>query len=321
MTEITIGSRGSKLALTQTNWVADRIKLYNPGVQIRIEIIRTKGDKILDTPLAKIGDKGLFVKEIETALAEGRIDLAVHSMKDLPSEMTAGLAIGAVPPRVDPSDVLMSYKGGLISLPRGSKVGSSSLRRRAQLMHHRPDLIFEDLRGNLDTRIRRLQTGDYDAIVLAYAGLHRLKWDHDLGDSHPSMEKIPFDVSLPAVGQGALAVQIHADDTKMAEMIGKLDDYLTRAAVTAERALLSALGGGCQTPIAALAVPKGDNLVLEAIVASLDGTKIIRVKEIDRLTNAKELGERTANVLLDKGADEILAAIRDQVGPTDMGAA
>ena len=174
MIEVVIGSRGSALALAQANWVADRIKQHNPGVETRIEIIRTKGDKILDTPLAKIGDKGLFVKEIEVALAGGRIDVAVHSMKDLPSEITEGLAIGAIPERADPSDVLLSYRGRISELPAGSRVGSSSLRRRAQLMSFRPDLEFSDLRGNLDTRLRKLESGEYEGIVVAYAGLERL---------------------------------------------------------------------------------------------------------------------------------------------------
>lgn len=315
MAEIVIGSRGSVLALTQANWVVDEIKRNNPGVRTRVEIIRTTGDKILDTPLSKIGDKGLFVKEIEVALLEGRIDAAVHSMKDLPSEMTEGLAIGAVPPRVDPSDVLLSKKGRLFDLHSGAKVGSSSLRRKAQILHARPDLKLEDLRGNLDTRIRRLESGDYDAIILAYAGLYRLKWDGDIA------ERLPHDICLPAVGQGALAVEIRRNAARVAEIVEKLDDPRTRVAVTAERALLSVLGGGCQVPIAALAVPDGENLILNALVASLDGSEIIRTEETGRLVDAAALGERTANVLLDKGAKDILSKVRQDLGPTDRGAA
>ncbi|MBI2841782.1 MAG: hydroxymethylbilane synthase [Armatimonadetes bacterium] len=315
MMQITIGSRGSALALTQTKWVAEKIQLHNPDIETRIEIIRTKGDKILDTPLAKIGDKGLFVKEIELALVDGRIDLAVHSMKDLPSEMTEGLVIGAVPARVDPSDVLLSNKGTLDELGQGARIGSSSLRRRAQLMAFRPDLEFHDLRGNLDTRIRRLQTGAFDAIVLAYAGLHRLNWDGEIA------QRIPFDICLPAVGQGALAVQVRESDERMAGMVSPLDDAPTRAAVTAERALLGALGGGCQTPIAAVALPKGNNLVLSAMVASLDGKRVIRAEESGTITEAAALGERTAGILLDRGASEILEDVRSQSAPTDMGAA
>lgn len=315
MAEVVIGSRGSVLALTQTNWVMDEIKLRNPGVRTRIEIIRTKGDKILDTPLAKIGDKGLFVKEIEAALVEGRIDAAVHSMKDLPSEMMEGLTIGAVPPRVDSSDVLLSNKGRLFNLPPGAKIGSSSLRRKAQLMHIRPDLAYKDLRGNLDTRVRRLRSGDYDAIILAYAGLYRLKWNGEI------TERLLHDVCLPAAGQGALAVQIRKTDARMAEIVDKLDDPLSRAAVTAERSLLAALGGGCQVPIAAYAVPYEDKLILKALAASLDGSEIIRVEETGTLTDAAALGERTADILLKQGAEAILLKAREDQGPTDMGAA
>jgi len=315
MQEIVIGSRGSVLALTQANWVADEIRLRNPNVRTRIEIIKTKGDKILDTPLAKIGDKGLFVKEIEAALVEGRIDAAVHSMKDLPSEMMEGLTIGAVPPRADPSDVLLSNKGRLFDLPPGAIIGSSSLRRKAQLMHIRPDLAYKDLRGNLDTRVKRLRSGDYDAIILAYAGLYRLKWDGEI------TEWLSHEVCLPAVGQGALAVQIRKTDVRMAEIVGKLDDPLSRAAVTAERSLLATLGGGCQVPIAAHAVPCEDKLILKALVASLDGSEVIRAEETGAITDASALGKHTADILLKQGAEAILLKAREGQAPTDMGAA
>lgn len=314
MTEIVIGSRGSALALTQTNWVAERIKLHNPGIEPRIEIIKTKGDKILDTPLAKIGDKGLFVKEIESALSEGRIDLAVHSMKDLPSEMMEGLVIGAVPKRVDPSDVLLSLQGGLTALPTGAKIGSSSLRRKAQILNFRSDLEFRDLRGNLDTRIRKLQDGEYDAIIVAYAGLLRLKWDGEI------TQKIPFDVCLPAVGQGALAVQVRGNDERTARVVAPLDDKPSHIAITAERALLAALGGGCQIPIGGVAVADEDRLVLSAMVASLDGKQIIRTEEADSIENVEVLGKRAAEALLDSGAREILSTIREADGFTSMGA-
>ncbi len=315
MAEIIIGSRGSKLALTQTQWLADQIKLHNPGVVTRIEIIRTKGDKILDTPLAKIGDKGLFVKEIEVALAEVKIDLAVHSMKDLPSEMTEGLTIGAVPMRVDASDVLLSTQGKLADLPRGARIGSSSLRRKAQLMAHRPDLLFQDLRGNLDTRIRRLQTGDYDGIILAYAGLFRLGWDGEIA------EKIPYDICLPAVGQGALAVQIRSDDHLAADLLHKVDHFASRTAVAEERKLMSALSGGCQTPIAANAAWKDNRLVLRAMVASLDGKSLVRAESSAAIEETSELGEKVAQILLERGAGDILEEVRRNTGPTDMGAA
>jgi hydroxymethylbilane synthase len=315
MAEIIIGTRGSKLALTQTQWVADQIKLHNPGTVTRIEIIRTKGDKILDTPLAKIGDKGLFVKEIEVALAGVKVDLAVHSMKDLPSEMTDGLIIGAVPARVDPSDVLLSPKGKLADLPMGAKIGSSSLRRKAQLVAYRPDLEFSDLRGNLDTRIRRLQTGDFDAIILAYAGLFRLGWDGEIA------EKIPFDVCLPAVGQGALAIQMRADDLMVRDIVHRIDHFATHSAVTAERSLMAKLSGGCQVPIAANASWEDNHLVLRAMVASLDGKRIVRAKGSAMIEGMDELGEQVASKLLDGGAGEILEEVRRNAEPTDMGAA
>lgn len=311
MTQIVIGSRGSALALAQANWVSERIKLHNPGVEVRIEVIKTKGDKILDTPLSRIGDKGLFVKEIEAALIEKKIDLAVHSMKDLPSDSNEALIVAAIPERVDPCDVLVSKSGGLDQLTPGSRVGTSSLRRKAQLLHHRPDLEFFDLRGNLDTRIAKLESGDYDAIILAFAGLHRLGLDDKI------TEKIPFDVSLPAVGQGALAVQIRKNDAEMMQIVAPIDDPVSRAAVSAERALLSALGGGCQTPIAALAQMEQDSLVLRSMVSSLDGREVIRATGKDSAENAESLGKRTAEVLLESGANDILQRITepDEIGP------
>jgi hydroxymethylbilane synthase len=325
MTELVIGSRGSALALAQTNWVADNIKLHNPDVEIRVEVIKTKGDKILDTPLAKIGDKGLFVKEIELALADGTIDLAVHSMKDLPSEMTEGLTIGAVPKRVHPCDVLLSKKGLLADLPPGSTIGSSSLRRKAQILHHFPELDFHDLRGNLDTRINRLLEDRFDGIILAFAGLKRLGLLSRDGtmEKHPSVtvERLSFDVCLPAVGQGALAIQIREGDGRTADMIRPLNDFSSYASVIAERALLSNLGGGCQVPIAAIAAKAGRWLRMKAMVASLDGTEIIYAKRTDDSSNAAELGKRIADELIDAGADQLLALDREQSGPTDMGAA
>lgn len=330
MKQIVIGSRGSALALTQTNWIADKIKLHNPGIETRIEIIRTKGDKILDTPLSKIGDKGLFVKEIELALADGRIDLAVHSMKDLPSEMMDGLVLGAVPARVDPCDVLLSNKGYLKDLPEGARIGSSSLRRKAQILHHRPNLEFHDLRGNLDTRIKKLQNGDFDAIILAYAGLFRLGLIGDDSGRAKAVEgccsiemidKLPFDICLPAVGQGALAIEIRENDEKVAGLVAPIDDSASRAAVTAERALLAVLGGGCQVPIAAIAASDGENLIIDALVASIDGKRLVRTHKSDKLNNAKSLGEQAAMALLESGAREILLDVREEAGPTSMGAA
>lgn len=309
-----IGSRGSKLALVQTRWVIDRIRESSPGLDIKIETIKTQGDKVLDVPLAKIGDKGLFVKEIEQALLGGRIDVAVHSMKDMPTEETDGLVIGAVPEREDPSDVLLSREWELTSLPHGARIGSSSLRRRAQILHYRPDLNVQDLHGNLDTRIQRLEDGDFDAIILAAAGLNRLGW-------HGGREKIPFEICLPAVGQGALAVQCRNGDGDVLDILRKLNHYWTHAAVTAERSLMRALQGGCQVPIGALAFVAEDSLRLNAIVAGLCGKRIIRASRCANMNDTQDLGRCVASELIEAGAGEILSELGAGHGRTSMGAA
>jgi hydroxymethylbilane synthase len=315
MRELVVGSRGSKLALTQTNWVIDQIKLHNPDLSVRVEIIKTQGDKILDVPLARIGDKGLFVKELELALMEGRVDLAVHSMKDLPTQSPDELDILAIPERVDPADVLLSTYESLEMLPQGAKIGSSSLRRRAQLLHFRPDLQIVDLRGNLDTRVNKLKNGEYDGIILAYAGLLRLGWAGEIA------QRISLDVSLPAVGQGSLAIQGRRDDPFVSPLVAPLEHRKTRIAVLAERTLLRYLEGGCQIPIGAAAVVEDEKLRLAGMVASVDGKQLIRREDFGSVENPEGLGTKIAQTLLDSGAREILEEVRRNTGPTTMGAA
>ncbi|PYT30825.1 MAG: hydroxymethylbilane synthase, partial [Acidobacteria bacterium] len=257
---LVIGSRGSQLALWQAKWIGAR--LAEGGQETRIEIIRTTGDKITDVPLAKVGTKGLFTKEIEEALLDGRIDLAVHSLKDLPTEVPAGLCIAAIPPREDARDALVGAR--LSELPAGAKVGTSSLRRAAQLRVVRPDLLIESVRGNLDTRVRKLDEGQYRAIVLAAAGVTRLGWADRIA------EILKPEVMCPAVGQGALAIETRTEGDAR-KICAALDHGVTRAAVTAERAVLASLGGGCQVPIGAHAEVSGGGLRLMAVVIAPDG--------------------------------------------------
>ncbi|HHT9125153.1 MAG TPA: hydroxymethylbilane synthase [Candidatus Brocadiia bacterium] len=307
---IIIGSRGSKLALVQSNWVKSELERCSPGIEVTIEKISTTGDKITDVPLSRLGGKGLFTKELEVALLERRIDLAVHSMKDLPTEVPEGLTIGAVSKREDPHDILISKKNvGLRELPEGARVGTSSLRRRAQLLAIRPDLVITDLRGNLDTRLKKLDTTDLDAIVVARAGVLRL------GFKERATQIIPFEELLPAVGQGALCVEIRANDGEVKELVTKaINDPATSCAVEAERALLAELEGGCQIPIGAVAqVTSDDKLELEAIVCSLDGKVSIRDKLTGTTVQAKEIGYKLARKLLSMGADKLLAQIRQSL--------
>lgn len=306
MRRLTVGTRGSALALRQTNWVVGELRSRHPGLEIEVEVIKTKGDKILDVPLAKIGDKGLFVKEIEQALLSGEIDFAVHSMKDLPTEMPDGLCIAAVPERVDPSDVLISKGPGLNDLPGEAMIGSSSLRRRAQLHNFRADLRICDLRGNLDTRLRKLDEGEYDAIILAYAGLHRMGWGDRI------TEPIPTEICLPAVGQGALAIQARAGDDVVLGILQMLDHRESRTAVLAERSLMRALEGGCQVPVGALGTMRGEGLHLAGVVASLDGGRLVRAEVSGDPSDPDALGRELARILLDAGADEILKELRDE---------
>ncbi len=295
---LTIGSRGSQLALWQAHWVKQ--VLEGAGESCRIEIIKTTGDKITDVPLAKVGTKGLFTKEIEEALLDGRIDLAVHSLKDLPTEVPAGLVIAAIPAREDARDALVGRS--IADLREGAKVGTSSLRRVAQLRAARPDLVIESVRGNLDTRLRKLSEGQYDALVLAAAGLRRLGWADRIA------EFVPIDVMCPAVGQGALAIETREGDDA-ARRCARLDDRDTRVAVEAERAVLARLGGGCQVPIGAHARVSGDRLELLAIVGMPDGSRVIRRFTSGAVADAVRIGAELGGELLEAGAREILEAV------------
>ena len=301
---LVVGTRGSRLAVWQAEWVQARLKELSPGLTVTLQRIKTSGDKILDVPLAAIGGKGLFVKEIEEALLRGEIDLAVHSMKDVPTILPDGLDILCVPAREDPRDVLVSRNScSLDQLPKGSRVGTSSLRRQAQLLHHRPDLRIELLRGNLDTRLRRLHNGEYDAIVLAAAGLTRMGW------SNKVTEYLPPEVSLPAIGQGALGLEGRRNDGFVQTLVEKLEHRPTRTAVMAERALLERLEGGCQVPIAAHATIKGDLLIMDGLIASVDGRRLIRDTIQGPASEAHSLGTRLADKLLAQGGNLILNEI------------
>jgi hydroxymethylbilane synthase len=301
---IVLGTRASKLAVQQSEWVQARLSQLAPEVTVTLRRIQTSGDKILDVPLAKIGGKGLFVKEIEEALLAGEIDLAVHSMKDVPTQLPQGLAILCVPQREDPRDALISRTGCVFKdLPHAAKIGTSSLRRQAQFLHARPDLKIEMLRGNLDTRLRKLREGHYDAIVLAAAGLRRLGWAHEI------TEYLDPRISLPAIGQGALGIEGRHDDVFIRSVLGRLDHASTRVAVLAERALLDRLEGGCQVPIAAYATASETGLRLEGLVASVDGKEMIRDVVEGTTEHASEVGRQLAERLLARGADKILRAI------------
>ncbi|MER2603801.1 MAG: hydroxymethylbilane synthase, partial [Candidatus Competibacter phosphatis] len=278
-----------------------------PGLTISLQRIQTSGDKILDVPLAKIGGKGLFVKEIEDALLSKEIDLAVHSMKDVPTALPEGLDILCVPPREDPRDALITRDGcRLDQLKPGARIGTSSLRRQAQLLHYRPDFTIEMLRGNLDTRLRKLREGQFDAIVLAAAGLRRLAWDAEI------TEYLPVHLSLPAIAQGALGIEARSDDTFVRELLSRFEHRPTRITVTAERALLHRLEGGCQVPIAAHAALEGDRLTVDGLVASVDGRRVIRHQIQGPASEAQALGTKLAERLLADGGDVILKEIYGQ---------
>jgi hydroxymethylbilane synthase len=303
---VIIGSRGSRLALWQANWVKDRILALNPGLAVRLEIIKTSGDMMRDLPLSVIGGKGAFTKEIEEALLDKRIDLAVHSLKDLPTLLPSGLWLSAITEREDARDALVlraddsASNASLESLPQGATVGTSSQRRGAQLKYLRPDAQIKDIRGNVETRLRKLDEGDYDAIVLASAGLRRLGYAYRISQS------IPTETMLSAVGQGALAVETRADDAETNGLLAPLNHGPTRAACSAERALLRALGGGCQTPIAGHAVTEGARLKLDGLVASISGDVVIRDQMEGPASDAENIGGALAARLLELGAEAIL---------------
>jgi len=298
---IKIGTRASKLALWQANWVQSALSEKFPGQKVELVTIKTKGDKILDVPLAKVGGKGLFVKEIEQALLEGRIDLAVHSMKDMPAEIPEGLCIGAIPQREDPADVLVARENlDFSNLKRGAVIGTSSLRRAAQLRHARPDISITPLRGNLDTRLKKLQTENLDAIVLAAAGIKRLNLTDRI------TEYLQADIMLPAVGQGALCIEMRRDDPIIAPMLATLDHANSRTVVLGERAFLNRLGGSCQVPIAGHGELLADTFSLTGLVADMDGSRIIKSQLSGPADSSEAIGIKLAEQLLARGADEIL---------------
>jgi len=300
---VRIGTRGSALALAQATWLREALGRRYPDRGATLVVIKTSGDRFVDRPLSAVGGKGLFVKEIDEALLADAVDCAVHSMKDLPAELAPGICLAAVPPRADTRDVLITREGiPLAALPPATRIGTSSLRRAALLRHLRPDLVIMPLRGNVDTRLRKLAAGDVDAIVLAAAGLHRL------GLTVAHAEALDPAVFVPAIGQGALAIAARADDT--APLLGWLDDASTRAAITAERAFMHAIGGSCHTPLAAHATVTADALALDALVASPDGTRVLRGDCRGARLAAADLGRAMADELLARGAAAILHVTR-----------
>jgi hydroxymethylbilane synthase len=302
---IKIGTRGSKLALWQANWVKSALISTNPSLSVDLIIIKTKGDKILDVPLAMVGGKGLFVKEIEEALLDGRIDLAVHSMKDMPAEIPQGLCIGAVPERETPNDVLISKNGLLFSeLISGSRIGTSSLRRSAQLRYARPDIVILPLRGNLDTRLKKLETENMDATILAAAGVKRLNYESRI------TEYLDENIMLPAVGQGALCIEIRENDAEIEPIVTALDHQKTRSAVVGERAFSNCLEGGCQVPIAAYGKIEKNILTLCGLVADIDGKTILKKTLSGPVEQSESIGVKLADNLISMGAKKILENIK-----------
>ncbi len=305
---IKVGTRGSELALWQTKWVANRMLREFPELEIEQQIITTRGDKILDVPLPKIGDKAIFTKEIDHALLAGDIDIAVHSLKDVPTVLPLGLTIGAVTERWDVRDALMSKDGHtLATLPQGATIATGSLRRQAQVRHFRPDLQVVNIRGNLNTRFAKYDASDWDAMILAVAGVERLGWQDRIA------ERVSTDIMLPAVGQGSFAVMCREDDWDTLDLLRSVNDPISATVTTAERAMLRSLEGGCQIPIGALGQFTEDKLRLEGCVYSLDGkTKVYEVLEGD-IDAAEDLGEVLAEHLRQNGAAEILATINNSV--------
>ena len=298
---IVIGSRGSQLALWQANWVKSELERLHSNADIDIRIIATSGDKIQDVPLSKIGGKGLFVKEIEEALLANEIDLAVHSMKDVPIDLPTELGISVITKRENPLDALISKNGEkLADLPQGATIGTSSLRRSSQLLKYRDDFKIHPLRGNVDTRLRKVEEGKYDAILLASAGLNRLGWANRI------TEEISHDILLPAMGQGALGIETRLDDTKIYDFISTLNHEQTHYAVSAERSLVGRLDGGCQVPIGAYARVEKGLITLKGLVASLDGEIIYKLENVGPVDDAINIGQELGAQLLKMGANEIL---------------
>jgi len=299
--KIVIGSRGSQLALWQANWVKSELERLHSNADIDIRIIATSGDKIQDVPLSKIGGKGLFVKEIEEALLANEIDLAVHSMKDVPIDLPTELGILVITKRENPLDALISKNGEkLADLPQGATIGTSSLRRSSQLLKYRDDFKIHPLRGNVDTRLRKVEEGKYDAILLASAGLNRLGWANRI------TEEISHDILLPAMGQGALGIETRLDDTMIYDFISTLNHEQTHYAVSAERSLVGRLDGGCQVPIGAYARIEKGLITLKGLVASLDGEVIYKLENVGPVDDAINIGQELGSKLLKMGANEIL---------------
>ena len=300
-----IGSRGSLLAIRQSSIIKDELQQRHPSLSLSIKTIQTSGDKILDVPLHQIGGKGIFIKEIEEALLNEEIDIAVHSLKDLPTSLPPGLSIGAVVKRIDARDALLSNQFSQLSkLPAQARIGTSSLRRQSQLLNFRPDLKIIQLRGNIDTRLNKLREGQYEAIILACAGLIRLKLDHLI------KERIALDQVCSAIGQGALALEVRSNDHLTLEKVRSLDHSSSRIAVEAERSLLQHLGGGCQVPIAGFASVQDSTLKLTGLVGTIDGKLIIREFREGSIEHPKDLGKIVGDQLINKGADKILESLK-----------
>lgn len=301
---VRIGTRGSPLALAQTNWVKAQLHARDPDLAIEVVVIKTSGDKLKDVPLAQVGGKGLFIKEIEEALLAGEVDLAVHSLKDMPAEMPPGCTLGAVPPREDCRDAFISQRyASLGEIPAGGRVGTGSLRRKVQILHHRPDLEVVHLRGNVDTRLRKLETEGLDAIILAAAGLRRL------GLGHIPRGYLAETEMLPAIGQGALGLEVRLDDQEMLAILSPLNHVPTQVAVTAERAFLARLEGGCLVPVAALGRLEDGSLSLEALISDLAGRRVLKDRVVGPPEEASSMGRRLAEMLLERGGAEILQEI------------
>jgi len=299
-----IGTRASRLALRQAGYVRDRLRRTYAECRVELVPIKTTGDRVLDRPLARIGGKGVFTREIERALLDGRVDLAVHSLKDLPTALPEGLALGAIPPRGPAGDALLSRRWpSLDRLPPGARIGTGSLRRQAQLLAWRGDLVVQSIRGNVETRLKKLESQDLDGAILAVAGLERL------GLAGRITQPVPTEIMLPAPGQGALAIEVRSDDPALSACVAALDDPAARVATAAERALLEALGGGCQVPIGALGVVRGDTLALTAAVVSPDGRRFVRDTDVGTPADAEALGRRLAGTLLAGGAGAILDSL------------
>ncbi len=307
---IKVVSRDSALAMWQTNFVVDSLRKVTDQYEFEIVSLKTKGDKVLDVSLAKIGDKGLFTKELEDGLLSGEMDFAVHSLKDIPTVLPEGLQLSAMLTRHNPADVLISEKyDSFDALPEGAKVGTSSLRRKAQLLHIRPDLNIQDLRGNVNTRMRKLKEENFDGIILAAAGVERMEWKDAI------TEELSYDLCLPAVSQGVIAVETRSDDPEIISLVQLIHDKESEICVNAERALLRALEGGCQIPIAGHAHIEGDEVVLDGLVGSIDGKTIIRDQVRGHITQAESVGEQLAEQLSAKGGKAILEEIRMELNP------